>query len=178
MAILADIAWAVTTHFAFIKIGRYGWFPFPDLAIGFFLHIYGCIIVAVSSGVFGWLVLPIIWKYDPQQSKLDKRKRKLLRIKRMHQAREREEAAQQQQFLYQQGPMMPVDPELMNFPAPPGFGPVHDARMAYPGQFAGVADPNSVQLNFGQPGHYGPADIYGRPLGPGGFANGMPAYPQ
>jgi len=158
LALLADITWAVVTHFTFIKIGRYGWFPYPDLAIGFFLHLYGCLIVVVSSGVFGWLVLPIVWLYDPQQSKLDKRKRKLLRIKRMMQAREREEAVQQQQFLFQQGPAMPVDPESMNFPPPPGF--------AGTGQAGGA---------FKQSG---PADIYGRQVVPGGPAHGMMAYPQ
>jgi len=164
LALLADITWAIITHFTFIKIARYGWFPYPDLAIGFFLHTYGCIITVVSSGVFGWLVLPMVWLYDPQQSKLDKRKRKLLRIKRMMQAREREEATQQ---LFQQGPAIPMDPESMNFPPPPGFGAgPHDLWMAGTGQAGGA---------FKQSG---PADIYGRQAVPGGHANGMMAYPQ
>lgn len=92
----SNIAWALVTHFSFVELGNTAWYPYPDLGIGWFLHLYGCVTVVVSISVFGWLMMPVVMAYDAQEAKLAKRKQKLSKIsKRMKMNKKTEEEQQQ-----------------------------------------------------------------------------------
>lgn len=40
---------------------------------GWFLHIYGSVTILVSARVFGWLVMPLVRAFDPEQQQLEDR---------------------------------------------------------------------------------------------------------
>lgn len=40
---------------------------------GWFLHIYGSVTITVSAKVFGWLVMPLVRGFDPEQHELEER---------------------------------------------------------------------------------------------------------
>ncbi|CAE7267923.1 DGK2, partial [Symbiodinium natans] len=78
LATASNIVWAVVTHFAFSKLGEDAWYPYPDLAIGWFLHLYGGVTILIAGRIFGWLVMPLVRSFDSEKSALEKRKNKLM----------------------------------------------------------------------------------------------------
>ncbi|CAJ1366006.1 unnamed protein product [Effrenium voratum] len=76
-----DAAWAVTTWVAFKNLGETAWYPYPNLGIGWFLHIYGGLSILVASRIFGWLVMPLVRQYDPEQEGLAKSQQKIKQMK-------------------------------------------------------------------------------------------------
>mmetsp|Transcript_87881 Transcript_87881/g.243805 ORF Transcript_87881/g.243805 Transcript_87881/m.243805 type:complete len:435 (-) Transcript_87881:253-1557(-) len=159
LAIVMNLVWAVITDFSFKTLGEDAWFPYPSLAIGYFLHLHGGLIMFVSTGIFGYLVLPVTWAYDPAQEKIDKRNRNLQKLKadaRLFPGGLRSPGTQQ--------PTLPVS--SMNFPPPPGF-PFPQAGQIQ--SFGGQQDPGLVALcNGPEPLTYGHPNLhFGAPCGGG-----------
>jgi len=96
-------AWVVVTKNSFLKLQNTAWYPFPGLAVGAYMHIFGCCILCVSSCLFGWIVLPDVMSFDPAQEKIDKRNWKLRKKMERRQFMGREQGA------------------AKNSPPPPGF---------------------------------------------------------
>eukprot|EP00930_Biecheleria_cincta_P070577 TRINITY_DN5820_c0_g1_i2.p1 TRINITY_DN5820_c0_g1~~TRINITY_DN5820_c0_g1_i2.p1 ORF type:complete len:387 (+),score=61.43 TRINITY_DN5820_c0_g1_i2:58-1218(+) len=92
----SNAAWALVTHFSFVELGTTAWYPYPDLGIGWFLHLYGCVTILVSMSVFGWLMMPVVMAYDAQEAKLAKRKEKLSKISKRIKMNKKADAEQQQ----------------------------------------------------------------------------------
>lgn len=143
--LVLDVAWAATTWNAFTILGESAWFPYPSLAIGWFLHIYGSVTITVSAKVFGWLVMPLVRGFDPEQHELEERKKKLERMNLWSKEGEQEQImVQQQQY------------------------PVHS--QGYPGQAEYYGNGSAVNASHTYPAamvqDYQGANIYGAPMAP------------
>jgi len=99
LSVCMSLAWALITSRAFTELGKTAWYPYPDLGIGWFLHLYGGILILFSSIIFGWLVLPRVWNYDSEQAKIDRRQRQLVRMKERQMAQEQQLGLKQQEKL-------------------------------------------------------------------------------
>lgn len=117
----ANIAWALVTHFSFVELGNTAWYPYPDLGIGWFLHLYGCVTMIVSISVFWWLMAPVVMAYYAQEAKLAKRKLKLSKMNKMKKSR----MDQEQQQGFSDPHNYGDDPGgiMMNFPQASQFEP-------------------------------------------------------
>lgn len=122
-----NLAWAFVSDSAFHNLRETAWFPYPCLAIGWFLHLFGSITIIVASATFGFLVIEDACNYDETQEKIDKRNKKMQRLKaNQAQAQALQNPPQQlwQQQQQQQPPLMAALPpqQALNFPPAPGYG--------------------------------------------------------
>jgi len=141
--LILDIVWAVTTWNAFSNLGDTAWYPFPSLALGWFLHIYGSVTILVSARVFGWLVMPLVRAFDPEQQQLEDRIKKMEKMNLWSQEQAQMQMHQQQYPVHAQG--------------------VHPGQHAYYNGGANVA--NSYQYPAGGVQDYqGGANLYGAPM--------------
>lgn len=112
-ALIMNIVWAIATDVSFKRIMSTAWFPYPSLAMAWFLHLYGSITVLVGTAVFGIQVLPETMVYDAVEAKIVKKDRKIAKLRdyaEMQGQREQQALglAQQQQQMPQMSPMQQV----------------------------------------------------------------------
>jgi len=81
ICLASNITWAFVTDSGFKRIRETSWYPYPSLGIGWYFHLYGSVMILVADGVYGYLVLPEAWNFDPVQSKIDKREKRRQRLK-------------------------------------------------------------------------------------------------
>lgn len=137
--LVLNVTWALVTWNAFTNLGESAWYPYPDLAIGWFLHLYGSLTMLISARVFGWLVMPLVRAFDPEEEDLQQRKDKLRMMNFWNRDREQQQCMMQQQQL-------PVQVQGM-----------------HPGQYGAYGN-NAYEYPMAQEGG---ANIYGAPMGPG-----------
>eukprot|EP00439_Symbiodinium_sp_Y106_P078983 s1032_g17.t1 len=118
VSIVSNVIWAVVTWVAFSNLGEDAWYPYPSLAIGWFVHLYGGITLLVSSAVFGWLVMPLVHAFDAEKSKLQKRKNKLMMMSWWNRDQERDQFAMHQHM----PTSYPQNPPYAAYPADQGQG--------------------------------------------------------
>jgi hypothetical protein len=101
MAAIMGTVWACVTDASFKTLSQTSWYPYPSLHVSFYMHVGGYSLVLINTTIFGFLVLPDVWKFDPAQEKLDKLQRKMDRKKEKEtrHARKKEEL---QRFIGQQ----------------------------------------------------------------------------
>eukprot|EP00913_Durusdinium_trenchii_P009309 g8748.t1 len=97
--LVLNVTWALVTWNAFTNLGESAWYPYPDLAIGWFLHLYGSLTMLISARVFGWLVMPLVRAFDPEEEDLQQRKDKLRMMNFWNRDREQQQCMMQQQQL-------------------------------------------------------------------------------
>jgi hypothetical protein len=112
---IVNTVWAVVTDVKFKDLAKNAWYPYPSLHVGFYLHVAGYSMVLIFNAIFGFIVMPEVWKFDPAQDKLDKKKKKL--EKKM--AREQKYAQKKEQL---QAIMNANAQQPGHFPPPPGYG--------------------------------------------------------
>merc|ERR1719440_531164 len=83
---ISNLAWTLVTDNSFKEIGRAAWYPYPTLSVGYYMHTTGYLMILICDGVFGYIVMPNVWKYDPAQEKLDKLKDKQAKRQQREQA--------------------------------------------------------------------------------------------
>lgn len=160
---IVNAVWALVSDNSFKNMSSTAWYPYPSLDFSFYIHTAGYCLVLIFNSIFGYLVLPDVWTYDPAQDKLDKKKAKLeKRLAKDHQYKAKKEELQ--------GIINGGKPG--NFPPPPGFAPGPAPRpygqpqFPQPGAGQAYGQPQAYgQQAFGQPQAYGqqPAASQGGP---------------
>mmetsp|Transcript_145062 Transcript_145062/g.404133 ORF Transcript_145062/g.404133 Transcript_145062/m.404133 type:complete len:422 (-) Transcript_145062:110-1375(-) len=158
MTVAVNMVWAIITDLSFKRLGEDAWFPYPSLAVGYFLHLIGGFTLSASTGIFGYLVVPIAMAYDPEEEKLNKMNRKL-----MKQPKSPVCASS-----FPQQPCFPSAPTTQDpgfaapgsGPAPLMYGQPNSQFGATPcggpqAPFAGQAPGSNATFGFGGPGTYG-----------------------
>jgi hypothetical protein len=77
---ILNLCWLGVTDAAFTTLAITGWYPYPNVGIGYYLHLEGTLLLLISSIVFGILVLPDVNKYDAAEEKLEKWKLRELKL--------------------------------------------------------------------------------------------------
>lgn len=156
-----NAVWAGISDNAFKNLSKSAWYPYPSLGAGWYIHTVGYLLILISNGVFGYVVLPTVWAYDPAQEKLDKKKAKLAKkIEREQAAKARAEELKGIIAAGQQAPPGYGQP-------PPGYGqPPPQAYGMQPGmqQGYGQAYPQPAPMPVAPLGFAGQSDapIYGQ----------------
>jgi len=162
---IVNAVWAAVTDNSFKNLSLAAWYPYPSLHAGFYLHTMGYSLVLIFDTVFGFIVLPSVWSYDPAQEKLDKKKAKL--EKRM--AKEHQYAAKKEELKAIIAGQQPGQPAAVNFPPPPGYGQVAPAAYGQPAGYGQQPAPSP----WGQQAYPQPAAQPAQPLG---FVDGCSAF--
>lgn len=136
MVTAANAAWALVTDGSFKRIMETAWYPYPTLGIAYFVNLYGGVVILAAAGVFGFLVVPEVWNFDPEQEELDERKRKLKKLQ--------VSAAQQQHLQHRQ--LMQLQSAPLTQSTPPFY---NDAPCSAPPQY-GHQDFEPPPTAFGQ----------------------------
>ena len=66
---------SIPGNFKFQQDVAFGLGHFGNLLLdrGWFLHVYGSVTITVSARVFGWLVMPLVRGFDPEEHELEER---------------------------------------------------------------------------------------------------------
>lgn len=83
IGLVANGMWTLITSQGFTALGENAWYPYPPLALAWFMHIYGCAMMLVGGGVYGWMVIPEAIAYDPEEERLNHLREKRARMARM-----------------------------------------------------------------------------------------------
>lgn len=124
-ALVGNIAWGAVTDAAFKELAETAWFPYPSFGVAFYLSLVGSLMLLIANGVFGYVVLPRVWKYDPLQEKYERR-----------QAVRKKAAARKEK-------------EMQNFPPPPGM-PMGMANGGYENHYGGDFGLEAGPTTYGQ----------------------------
>lgn len=168
LLMIVNIVWAAVSDNSFKNLSLSAWYPYPSLGAGFYVHTAGYALVLIWDTIFGFIILPDVWAYDPAQEKLDKKKKKL--EKRMQRDQQLAQKKQELQAIVnaQQQPMHPPPGYGQQPRPPPGYG-----QPAYP-QLA----PQPLGFSQGQQGvqfQGGQGGAQPAPSG-GDFGLGGPGY--
>ncbi|CAK0833977.1 unnamed protein product [Prorocentrum cordatum] len=120
LCFLLNLIWASVSDAGFKDLGESAYYPYPSLGIAYFLHLYGSVMLIVASGVYGWIIYPVVMNYDEKEVKMNKK------IARMEKRAEHRARAQEQQMQVQQQCMV-----QQMYPQPQPMG-----NMAMPMQMA------------------------------------------
>lgn len=120
--------WALISDASFKELSQSSWYPYPSLGVAYYLHTSGWAVVMVCTIVFGFRVLPDVWKFDPAQEKLDKLQRKMDR-KKDKEERHAKKKAELQGFIAAQQQPAPGYGNYAVQPVPYGVAPAPGGYM-------------------------------------------------
>merc|ERR1719375_1755289 len=72
MMMITNIAWVFVSDSAFVNLQANAWYPYPSLNIGWYMHTVGYLMLGGSNVAYGFVVLPMVWAFDPVEAKLKK----------------------------------------------------------------------------------------------------------
>lgn len=175
LLVILNISWLFVTDEAFTKLGTTAWYPYPSIGIGYYLHLEGSLLLLIASGVFGWLVLPEVNKYDSVQETLDKKRWQLNDLKLFGRRADNEaqylvSAPQMPQSQFNgQMPAYMMQPQPLMMP----YGDGVQAAPAFQGPALMIVEQTEMHTSMVAP--TSGANVYGSPMGQGGGDFGLSA---
>lgn len=77
MCLLLNIVWAFASDSAVRAIMESAWFPYPQLGIAWFFHLYAALMWILCGAIFGMSVMPGVFMYDPDAKRIHRHKQRL-----------------------------------------------------------------------------------------------------
>jgi hypothetical protein len=157
---IMSAVWAVVTDSSFKALSQVSWYPYPSLHVGWYMNMGGYSLVIVNTIIFGFLVLPQVWKFDPAQEKLDKLQRKMDR-KKAKDERHQKKKDELQRFIAAGGQPQGYG----GYPPQPGYAPqpAPYGQVAPAGGYMGAMQQQQMQQQQLK-GGYGNVQAQGAPL--------------
>lgn len=79
MMMLSNLLWTFTSMAQFNELGRTAWYPYPSLGSAWYLHTIGYVMILICNGIYGHIVMPTVWAFDPVEAKIKKMEKRIER---------------------------------------------------------------------------------------------------